>query len=1804
MSTVSTAYFHAAALKRRYLDVLDDPLRADHLSLSEPEWLSRLAHTPKADDGDPVRVDRLIVNDGSISSLELRAALLLSHSQTDNPRVYLYTLAGGIEGFDDRQHLLAALISQFASTNDPASFEYERVEGDPFRAQMRAIVEYQTQSIRQMTSQLQRMPALFSAVTYSLGKQLRLLLPDTPLDPATHLMRIVRPASGDDVQSVLLSQTLAQSAFEDYCKLAMTEGVTRQFLAADGNVAGDGEALLFAQALRDSVTGLAAGFAEQLDAYWKPNRQHPSPRAAAIESLRISVCHEIYRRGHDGTLGHLERKTLTPLLQSASGSIPLGSNLRCKRLVLKVGDNPAKALGGTFVLTCALTQAPSLLWFSPQHNLCRFDSLSSLAAALATPQGRLMLRSTLALDDQKMLLEEGDLQLTLEAIDAPLFAERVDSIVALQARNLQYVSRCSSAPEKVSAMFDDALDVRQLIDPRQLHFNIGRWSRNVSVNFAAAWEREDLSAPVQGVTRGGQGQTVFIHQDDEDGSTYTSERVTPSWLEKADYSDARAASLRQLDNILDEHAAQALQAYVCVASSGLQARDVQVKWLESLPVDASDVEAGAVAVSEFEQVKAMGLVSLLLERVSGHRAEAVAATARILLPSVVVDSHLDVDLINLMIERAAIGFVEGYLDHFRRSQTALARQGDRQLQPVGLALSLREDALRLDLALKYRLGVVDDAALSMVNQVLDSPARALRSGLGGTMTEVFALSLVWDDHSGATISDSMVLSQPENPDAGVMLWCSPRGWMHFASVEELETRIIGAFLGVNRDRWLDLVGERDRKLLRSHLRVSPGGRVRARFDRCDGDAIEALQQGAFNRQKQNLQQLCERAVRCRFEAGLFTQLARATELDEQLVNMLDALAIRIDTTLFKELLPAWLKSASTADVKIYNEIWRRYYLASDGEDDFLFGIPVLSEYARTQLVTQLRKDFPEQQWDPNQITVTMRRYVTAIPPTGQTISGIADATVVRSESLTDYAINRFVDFQAAALSVESVAHPTAVELLSPEYLRAMVRKLDVGASFMTLVRSALNPENPDWARRNKLFVDQLPPMMEAVAIQEKLEGKLSAQAYAFISRVLEMPDGIAREPVDGARVTISSLRLVADEGMTPDVVAGVYLFCPQAFGKGPVVLHAIYHRDFIFREYPSQAQLLEDIRSDESLQKLLLERLDPEVRKRYDHGGFIEPHLPFAAESLGDVATHTPSPVNVALAEETGNALQFLFSDTVNLLVDVGMANTVTTEQADQASRRFLGSLGLEQALSFLPGKLATMVALWQSHTLFRASAASASGRRWGEAISEFSAALGVMATARDQADKDELIAGEQAAGERVPLPDFSWGSASLTAEQLVRLRALEVRSISLKDLHRDDLLSLYRDKRTDTHYAAVAGKVYQVMRRPADGQWMIVGADGTPGPGLVLDARQRWQLDVDPGLKGGGGALTRLRSASAQLNAEDVLIIEAEGMPEIRTYYRQRAQHIGEAHLLAKHYLENCLDNLNIHTPGAPLDARVTAIIGEFFGANPPGQNLVIETERSVKALFDAVMDASLSPFSSPRFVVGSNRIGHESTMAFVIKSDPQRRVFLTERYFDAPRFALTAEAATQGFDYPTHYRAATLIHELSHLALGTHDIAYLETTAPYPDLLLENNANNVKLKADLEHMQNHELSHLSDKAGLFLYLDGGNWRDLRPDDGDAFGAILKITQCKTLEKARDAFLADATKRSRILFSNADSITLLVLRLGRNNFVAPSPSMPDIAALLNPEISATAALQKTEHGKTARAPNPDGPGTSVDHKA
>ncbi|GAB0069840.1 hypothetical protein IBA8403_04250 [Pseudomonas syringae] len=150
-----------------------------------------------------------------------------------------------------------------------------------------------------------------------------------------------------------------------------------------------------------------------------------------------------------------------------------------------------------------------------------------------------------------------------------------------------------------------------------------------------------------------------------------------------------------------------------------------------------------------------------------------------------------------------------------------------------------------------------------------------------------------------------------------------------------------------------------------------------------------------------------------------------------------------------------------------------------------------------------------------------------------------------------------------------------------------------------------------------------------------------------------------------------------------------------------------------------------------------------------------------------------------------------------------------------------------------------------------------------------------------------------------------------------------------------------------------------------------------------------------------------------------------------------------------------------------------------------------------------------------------------------------------------------LSAQRAGE-FKFPQHYRAAILIHELSHMVLKTDDIAYVDSQAPFIDLLEDAPTYRLRIRNELIYQQQKTLSFHTDRDKLFKQLDEDSWRDLRRMDGNGKQTILRIAGKSTLEEARDVFYEDVHKRVDIMLKNADSVALLVTLLGRERFVKP----------------------------------------------
>lgn len=1467
----------------------------------------------------------------------------------------------------------------------------------------------------------------------------------------------------------------------------------------------------------------------RLDDFWLAHDAHGvNRRTRFAQALADALTHHAFEAQHAG------HSWAEALVQVGTRLLDTAAPVPISRLAVSVGGQGPFKLIGLYLIHLG-TQGDVL--YCPAKGLRYLSDWPALVALANSEAGRAEWQGYLSLDDQALWPATGGLEVQAYPLSEPLFLDSIDALVALQKRNLdQAFRRARREPQEQQAMLDDALDVRSLLDGR-LPFIEGsrRWAA-ASSSFASTW-----SLPPS-------AQTQVPAAPHEPAAI---------WLEQVNRLVTQLAALDDRRPRLESLARQALSPWLAVlgAPEPLSAAQIEIDWVETGGDNHEDNHVGVLPAAPVVTAQRLGLIDLLLEQLSGARPGPLPTGSAAFGRSPAHDSWqplaaLNRPLLDHLLARAAWRLHDLCANSVEAFQARALRQGLAQTQPGQTYCTLRETLLRLELAVARRTESFPLLHTDWLQHVLDHPQATTRPVLGHAQVEARALILLADDRAlPLAMAEAWVISLAGQPQQALLFWSSITGLQPLASMHALEQWLNRRMTPpVGRGRWLALLDEPDRRHLDEQL--AAGHSFRLQLAPENGHFIRRMQHDEQQRQQQRVDNALQQARSHRLAAPLCRRYIDLAGEDRRLLVCLDNLAIRIQNKVLLAMLPPWLRSASMADMDVYADLLSRYGHDVDRNEDFLSGIASLHGFARQRLLVALARDFPGVALDPQRIIVTVTHYIAAPVPVGSIPSAIPAATQVDSESLVDFALNHFAHLQDASLSIgvpSDMTHPAG---LTAGYVAALVHELDLGMQYRTLLAERLAPTDPHYPQRRERFIRQVPALLSLVALEMKMQGQLSPTAFDFIQCILEMPDSQARQPVHGCDIVLRPLTLVPRPDMAPDPAAGLYLIAPLDTRQGPVVLHALFNESFCFKEFRDLDDLLAQLRTVGPLQRLILDRVAPVVRKRYENDGLYEAHIPWSTESFSDVPLVRPAQVALGTEVLEGNALRHLFEATLQLLQDLSRKQSVSSAEADWASFVHVLALGIEQILAFVPGKLGILLAAWQSQALFRASASAVYERHWGEALSEFSAALGMLVTTRrEEADPALHDPRREPA---LDFPEFSWRHSALTPELTQRLRPFEVHDIELSRLRRDALLNLYQDPVTARQYAAVAGQVYEVALQ--HNGWRITGRSGD-GPAIRLDSHQQWELDLGQGLRGGGLPDRTDEHQELQDRIDELMIVQARGIAEIRSLSRDHARQINLARYQALAYLRNVLFNLNV--PFAEgLSAPVQAVLRDFFGVPVPGMVLIDSLRARVSALFMALSEPSLSPLDSMRFVTGALQPGRETLAAFVIVGDPQARFFLGPMFFATPPYRLVeGQPGSRAFNPGDHFRAMALLHEISHLVLDTHDIAYLDASAPPLEQLDESLPALAHYKQRLQQLREYSLSHRTPPAQLFQVREAGGMRDLRVEDGPAFAAVLLLTGQPDLPAARREFFANPHARRRIILANADSLTMLVSLLGHQRW-------------------------------------------------
>jgi len=1706
--------FHADTLRQNFARQIALAHSERVLAKSEAERFNTLCQNPWPSTVELTisRLDCAALN----GNPEFADALMVIENGVKTTEVYLCLPLCAIERFPSRLRFDEVLKKRYG-TDVPAETAIEEypLATSIFEYWMGNLLDRQEGYLQNLDRDLLALPTLQGVLHDTLRNTLEREAPDQPSDPAHWQYQATHPSAS---HTITHTRSLVEAAMDEFCGVEPPTVTDLSLLPPDGSTLLAGVQSTLKSAIGDAVGALAARYEATLNTYWA------QPMAAGVsreQHAAGALMHRYYLallnlQGKADTTSHEMgwlRKALRADLGTASGAPSI------HRVTLHSGQSSAIALAGALALSDPSMVPGPFFLFTARKGLVRLDNVSALTAWLLAGTQEVLLQEAIGQDNLAPFKAFKKPEARLARLtDAP-FAERTKSLLAVQRRNLSIaIAQRGQAPDEVAVRLDDAIDVRGLLAPSLAQLDQSpRWS--------------------------------------------TGEPAEPQASTEAKPAPRTSAFGRMLD--LQARFDLIQEAVPTLETCLRHLLDLRLAILDDSHLNATGVWVGRTSATG--EIARDTLLVVAMEYLRGTPPAALTAADTITGVDGQLLGQFDHTLLNRWLQAVAAQVQGHWIAQFHRFNQQPTRLGAFQIDAHRQSLAIRQQALREELALEAKLPDNDLWAQGWLTQALDRPRRAMRVTLGDAAVECQQITVHLPQVDFAiTFSNVVVLTQIVAPQ-GLLLFCSHRfGLMTFDDLAALSNelnRLLDAPTG--REQWLKLFAERHQPMLRNHLETEGHAPLEIKLNPSEESIAHTLQRSDENRQIFSAEAAFVNARKGNYPPALWLayvdEIGSALRLGDQLDEQTQALRGEF----LDQALPRWLLQASDTDLALYNQNLERVLQCLTMPQRFLFGVETAIEFATQQVETSLVLDFPEASVDIEKVRVRVReKFKTGVHFSGATeglVTGSDGITVPMLElSLVQYTLHRFVAQPGLPIEVRMAGDTPLLDGLDAAYVAQMADRLDTGGHYLRHLGQLFSPQHPDYAKRLSLFREQTPPTLMDAAIEGKLKKQLSHEAFQVIEAFIDMPDPTARQLPEGHEYFMRPLCLLADDSLAPDPAAGLYLLGGKAEGTGPLVLLAIYHDGFAFREYASEAQLLENLRKPGELQDLVLARIAPSVHSRYANGGLLTPNFEVSAGP----ETEQPEPqrkhTRLAFEPVIGNTMDYLLRESLAFLLRAAEAQVVTSQQADRAATvRLLELLG-ETGMTLVSGRLALVLSAWQTEQWFESAAASAAQREWGEAVSKFIAALSTVLShrrpRRQRLDQAPIVVAPAA------VPVFSWRAGTIPLRLKAVLRGYEARDVRLKDLQHDPSTGLYDTTTAQRTYAPVGGHVYEVKQRGE--QWHIVD-DARQGPNIRRNSAGYWELDIHWGLRGGGGGWSQQRAERKlqRIVAQDY-ITEAAGMPAIRQFSLEKALKIGAARLHAKQYLERCLDVLSPASGQQTLELPALDTLKKFFDVSAPTPRLIGAIKRQVGQIFGELMDASMNLHSSERYVIGKNRPGREAVLAFVDKKDPQRRIFLTDTFFSLPgQLRSSLRNSQRGFEVADHFRGTTLIHELSHLANLTYDIAYVEASAPFLDLIDSTapGPGGGSLLHDIKVFQQHTLTARTPASRLFKTMEDGAWRDISELDGEGYAQVLRITGEKNLAGARTRFLSSEFVRSQVMLANADSVALLITLLARH----PLPVVP-----------------------------------------
>jgi hypothetical protein len=1619
--------------------------------------------------------------------------LIIGYSDTERLWTYVYSPLFGLHVHESRNAAFIAISSPMRHLRLPSPpLQFQTMESAVIDQWSQGITATQTDQLQALAARLDSLPSLYDALDHSIARAFATLLPDIS-EPHRHPLLLVDTPSGN----VVATSTLRRAALALLSHEQGAADVSQCFLSAQRARLTVEQAAPWRQALEDSVQALPAVFGTLLAAHWAnvPADDTLSHQEALTLALVDDFVRALLRARAAGLLEASEWRWLRGALSASAETAPQLCHLLYHS---SESEQPMPYAGLLAICDASRPQGP-VYTYMPATGIQRFHDKAALqrfylemASQPTRPRG-------LAHYDWQSLQASAATGVTLEPCGELPFAALSLSIVQRQARDLHKVLRAPGAQSSMAlATIENALDIRELVDIRLLLLDEHeRWAGT-------------YTAPVSTLTL----PTLY-----------------------APYMESRARQLDSLSSRLQDLRSCQPSVLRCVES--LLAPSVAT-------ISEGSLRAADLRLRHDGQVSS--LAEFFLMRLSGNDPDKAIENVSLLGS----DNHtLEWPDARWLLERIEALKGEFSLSHKKRLaryDEGLIRVGKGLLDVSDEFSSIYEALLRADLAEARDDKLIDGALLDLLQQALDQTDADQRTQMGMHLHLPF-------DQSRPALANTFVLTHSADMAKanGVLAWTSINGLQAFSSLAHLRQAVNGSMASsVDLRKWTRLAAP-SRLTARLGQAIDPVDthyQPSLHLQALTGTLLKKVcATEAIRRTLQRSDDL-NNAIHCHYNPTLFRRFMSSRE--EPLAVALRGSYEDLINKRFNLHLPKWLQEASTEDLTTYQVLLERCAQLAIPELFYLYDIPEMEDYARALLTAALMHDEAGYPTDPDQIQITLKHYIPGPTLPGQLPTSTAAATQTVTKSLTAFSLTHFSELSSAVMSVTVTVPDKRVP--SVDYLRALVARLDVATPYRRLLAEKLQPAAADYAKRRRLFSLAMQANLMACTCQAQLEGTLSLTAALYMVNVLSGPDALAREAAHNVQIQFSQLHLRASPDLPADPARGLFIIGPAGADSGPLVLYTAYESDYFLQEFHNEADLLRSLHADKRLQTLLLDRLDVSVRSRYAHNGLLHPHILWSSSDILGYSP-TPAPAQLHRAVIEGNAFHHLFTESLANLQYLAQTRTVSKEEANWKAFRYLVTLGFEQSSLFLPGKLAVLVNTWQSFDWIKAGVTALGERKWGEALAEFTTALATLASSRE--NKAEEISIEQPihsnelpkpTEDLTPLPvtpTTTIGTPTQSSTERL-LGNFEAQDIELQQLQFDAARQLYTVANDSRVYAALKGHVFELRR--VNEHWYIV-KDHQQGPRVRLRSDNVWEFYL--ALRGGNEESRQIVADRIDHDIPRILTVQTEGMVELYQTHYGHYQQIHTSRTLAVHLLSTTLTNLNVARPWSPLPNKIKGILKATFGEVPDHSTLV-SLRAKCERLLNELLSPSLSPENSQRIVTGYNKPGSEYHLGFTYQGDPKQRIFLTELFFRIPD-ELSMNTMARESDLLAHFQASTLIHELSHLALRTEDIAYVDAVMPNPAVLEQETATNLAFYLRVKDKQEKTLTAATPLAELFTKHDYHGVRDLSHEDGVALATVLHLTGAKSLAEARTLFQDDAQIRAKVILSNADSLTLLITQLGHS---------------------------------------------------